>query len=214
MDILKILSLYSVFIPLVVGAIRFKHIEANAKLVLLALAFASIAHIATMIYPPTELPAIFYNGYIIVDAIIWPFVFSTSITSVKIKRVLYVLMTISISLILITFLLSASFKKFHYQLVCANSLFQTLYIAVYFFEINSKNEYIRLKSKPIFWFCIGLLFYSACTFFIFLFYKKINSYYGKSHLNFLWGIHHFFNTFMYLLFAIGFVINKERHGKK
>jgi len=205
--ILNTISIYSIFIPLIIGLINYLNLEANARILLLLLAFASIPHIATLV--EKELPTVFYNGYILADAILCPLIFIKSSNVAKIKKWLLVIFVINTGFVLICLLFWGVSKRFYSELVIVNSFFQMLLVTIYFYELNYRNEYIFLKKERMFWFCMGLLFYAPCTFFVFLFYNKINHYYATSSLNYLWRIHDFFNVLMYLLFGIGFFIKKK-----
>jgi hypothetical protein len=205
--ILNTISIYSIFIPLFIGVINYSNLEANTRTLLLLLVFASIPHIATLV--EKELPTIFYNSYILADAILCPLVFLKSSNVTKIKKWLLIMFVSNAGLVLTCLLFWGISERFYSELVIVNSFFQMLLVTIFFYELNYRNEYISLKQERMFWCCMGLLFYAPCTFFVFLFYNKINHYYASSNLNYLWRIHDFFNTLMYLLFAIGFFIKKK-----
>jgi hypothetical protein len=192
---------------MVIGLINYRFLDANAKTLLLLVAFASVPHIATIIN--RDLPVIYYNSYILTDSLLCPLVFLKSSNISKIKRWLVLVLIINSCIVLAGLVLGGISKRFYYELVVVNSIFQMLLVTLYFYELNYRNEYIVLKKERMFWFCIGLLFYAPCTFFVFLFYNKINHYYAKSDLNYLWQIHDFFNTLMYFLFGIGFMLKKK-----
>ena len=209
-NILSTVSLYSVFLPLIVGIINYRQIEASANILLLIIMFACVPHIATIVSPKGSLPVIYYNGYIFIDALLWPLFYFLSSKALKIRKLFLILMVLNLSMVVSYVLISGYAKRFYYEMVCVNSVFQTILVTIYFFELNNSNKLILLKKEPGFWFSLGLLFYATCTFFIFLFYYKINKYFTKSQLNQLWIIHHFFNAFMYILFAIGLSIKKSK----
>jgi len=189
------------------GLANFRYLEANAKTLLLLVAFASIPHIATI--ANKDLPVIYYNGYILIDSLLCPLVFLMSSNKLTIKKIVTLMLAFNFIITLTGLTLWGINKRFYYELVVVNSIFQMLFVTLYFFELNYRNEYIHLKRERMFWFCIGLLFYAPCTFFVFLFYNKINHYYTKSELNYLWQIHNFFNILMYILFSIGFIVKKK-----
>lgn len=209
-QILNITSIYSVFIPIIIGVKNYSRLDTNAKVLLLLLAFASIPHVATSIYGSKSLPYVYYNGYILIEALLWPLIFILSIKSPFMIKLYFILWVANLSTPIIYLSFNDFFNKFYSQLVCFNSFFQIIFIILFFYEINRRNVFITLKREPMLWFCTGLLFYSTCTFFLFLFYKKINSYMTKSELNILWQIHNIFNILMYLLFSLGLSIKKFR----
>ncbi len=208
---LNTISVYSVFLPVVAGVFSYSNFKANARALLLVLAFASIPHIAIIVNKTGSLPVIFYNCYILAEALLWPLVFLLTYELRSIKRILILLWCLNF-LVPLGYIAYTGFSTvFHNKLVCVNSFLQITYIILFFYEINQRHDFIILKKEPMFWFSIGLLFYSTCTFFLFLYFEKINSYMSKSELNVLWGIHDFFNTLMYVFFTVGFL---TRNSKK
>lgn len=205
---LKLFSIYSVFIPLFVGFINFKYLESNARIVLLIVAFASVPHVATIIEHEGSLPTLYYNSYIIVDSILWPVVYLLSSKIQKLRVILLSLLLVNFILVITCIILEGFNKRFYYEMVCVNSIFQIILVSTFFYELNNRNELIILKKETVFWVSIGLLFYTVCTFFVFLFYFRINKYFTESQLNNLWIIHHLFNALMYILFAIGLSIKR------
>ena len=209
-SILYNFSIFSVFLPLIIGIIKVKDLEANARLVLLIVAFASIPHIATVLNNVKSIPVFYYNSYIIVDAFFWPLVFWKIQKNQKSRKLYLLLLVFNILIVFIGVLYLGFTRNFAYQLVCINSIFQVIFVAIYFYDLSSFRQYLSLILIPTFWFSIGLLFYAPTTFFLFLFYDRINKLVVSSELNYLWELHNFFNTFMYLMFSIGFVISKRK----
>ncbi len=205
-QILYQLSIYSVFPPLLIGIFNYRNLELNTKLLLLLLFFASVPHALTAINDLEFSRALIYNSYILAESVFWPLIFMYSIKNPSIKRMLFVLLPINL-ILTVTYLITYGIvSKFHSELVCLNNFFQIIYIIILFYAINKRNEFIVLRNVPMFWVSAGLLFYATCTFFIFLYYDKINSYMTKSELNILWQIHNVFNVLMYLMFSKGLLI--------
>lgn len=210
-EILNEISIYSIFVPILIGLFNYSNLETNARVLMLILAFAFIPQIATVINKPAILPVFFYNGYILVEALLWPMIFILSVQSNTIKNSYFLIWFINFIVPLIYIFFFGLLSTFHSPMVCLNSLLQIIYTVLFFYDLNQRNAYINLKREPMLWFCLGLLFYSTCTFFLFLFYKKINKYMTKSELNILWQIHNFFNILMYLLFSAGLAIKKRNY---
>jgi hypothetical protein len=202
------LSIFSVFAPLSIGIFHYRQLETNARILLLIVAFASIPQFLTLISP--ALPVGFYNSYIIVDVILWPLLYFVSSESSKLRKTLLILMLLNVVIDLAFVLSNFSSGRFFYELVCVDSIFQVIYVSLFFYELNLRNEFIDLRRLPLFWFSIGILFYAPCTFFVFLFYFKINKIYGEGESSYLWRIHDFFNILMYVLFAVGLLIKSKR----
>src|SRR5688500_1207246 len=119
---LYFLSLYSVFIPLMVGVFVFKHLAKEAKIVLLIVLAATIPHIATIFQE--DQPIAFYNGYIIVDALLWPLLFVVNLKPKTLKLAVIFLFSAHAFFLVFFFLTHLFSNRFYYELVCLNSLVQ------------------------------------------------------------------------------------------
>ena len=211
LELLYILSVYSVLIPLFLGLLFINRIDANSKILLVLMTFASIAQIATYVLPENRI-WIFYNGYIIVDAAFWALIFLKNIKTLWIKKLISLLFLTQ----LIIFLYYVSHGKvairFYNDLVCLASLLQVIWIVLFFYERYSKEENAALEKEPMFWFCMGLLLYAPCTYFLFAFYHVINRP-GPNPYALLWTLHHILNACMYLIFSIGICVNFKSVSK-
>ncbi|MEL7121878.1 MAG: hypothetical protein AAFO07_20690, partial [Bacteroidota bacterium] len=81
------------------------------------------------------------------------------------------------------------------------SAFILMFYALSFFtKTLGEMKISRLESHPMFWISIGVLFYNASSFFIFLFSRKIDPY------NDLWftyfGLHSIFSIILYFFYTI------------
>jgi hypothetical protein len=209
MNWLNAISIYSVFIPLLVGILNFKNLKSNSKAVLALVLVACIPHLATIL--DQSLPVALYNGYIVIDAIAWPIIFLLSLDGSAQKKLYLTLGGFSVITVISVLLWLGFTKRFYYDLVCLNSMFQVIYIALYFYNLNARDIYVNLRKLPVFWYALGLLLYTTCTFFVFLFYFKINRFYNEEGPTYLWRIHDFFNILMYGLFTYGFTIKRPEH---
>lgn len=203
-------SVWSVCLPLIAGILNYKHIERNVRIILLILLLAAVPQVATIINSEYQLPVVFYNSYILAEAALWPLFFYRNIAIPRIRQWIISLLLLNLVPVLTIYIVCGIRQRFYHELVCYNSLLQTILIALYFYELNNRTAYVRLWQQRLFWISIGLLYYAPCTFFLFLFYTKVNAYYGRSDLHFLWDIHSCFNVLMYILFTIGLIIPEDK----
>ena len=210
-ELLYMLSVYSVLFPFLLGLIFFKKIDINSKLLLFLVACASIAQIALSVLPKKQIPA-FYNVYIIIDATFWMIIFMKNIQTFWSRKLISLLFLAQVVVFIYYMFCKEVGKRFFNELVCLASLLQVVWILLYFYERYSKEENAALEKKPMFWFCMGLLLYVPCTYFLFAFYPIIRGPYA-SHYASLWTLHDILNSCMYLIFSIGICVNFKSVSK-
>jgi hypothetical protein len=97
------------------------------------------------------------------------------------------------------------YTSFFSEIVCVNNFAITLWILLTALDKIQNSASIKLYNAENL-FLIGMLAYAPITILIFSmwYYLKKNL---NSSLQHLWIVHHICNTFMYVVFAIGFFVN-------
>jgi hypothetical protein len=200
---LQVLSVYSVLIPLLMGLLFWKFQDANARIMIVLLAFATCSQLSEKIFPGQK--NAFYNLYTIVDIFFWSVLLYINTRS-KLTQAVFLILSISlITLALVVFISSGLNTRFYSYLVCFDSMIQVICVLVYFYEKYKTEEITRLADDSMFWFCIGILFYAPCTYFIFVF-RSVNGILPVE----IWIYHHVLNIFLYLIITIGLMMNYKR----
>lgn len=145
--------------------------------------------------------AVVYNAYTLIDVLICFFLFYRNIQKRNIRIIQIVLICVFL-FTAIALYRKSGFNTFHNELVCFDSIIQMVWVLFFFYERYKDEKILRLQEQFIFWFCLGLLFYSPCTYFLFAFRKIVND-----ELAYLWGMHSVLNILMYVLITIGFFAN-------
>src|SRR3982751_4857545 len=206
-SILYQVSVFSVLIPLLTGLIFFRKLDANSRLMLVLLTFASLSQLAVFLPSAKDKNACF-NFYSVFDSAIWRYLFYKNSKSKWIKTIIVLAISMQVLLSAYTFITIGPRIRFFTEFVCLSSLLQVLWVLSFFYERYQREQIEALEKEPMFWFCLGILIYAPATYFRFDFYQRLNDQdYG------LKSLHHLLNAAMYLTFTIGILANVIRKSK-
>jgi hypothetical protein len=203
------ISLFTPIIPCIVGVIYFKSLEANSKLVLLLLIFACLSQLAPFFLNTQKEIWVFYNSYIIVDVVFWGYIFLQNRTSKEIKLVILIIIITHFVLCAYSFNKYGIETRFYNELVCLDSLAQVIWVLTYFYSLYKNDDVERLQTKPMFWYCLGILAYNPSTYFLFVYYDSVRLSI-TSQYSYLWRLHDLMNALMYILFSVGMWVNSKK----
>ncbi len=199
------LSVYSVFIPFISGLLLVKFLDNNSKIILILLAFASASQVSSVFLFKNIINS-FYNLYTVIDISFWAYLFLYNTKTTYSKTIGIMLYAVQLLVIASFFYWEGIKSRFFFELVCLDNLVQVIWVLILFYEKYKRDEITRLEKQPIFWFCIGILIYAPCTYFLFAFYNK--THHKESYVG-LWNLHSTLNTLLYLAFTIGMWINRK-----
>lgn len=206
-NILHFLSIYSIFLPLLSGLLLFRYLDNNGKLVLCLIFFATIPQMASVFYRSEKRLIFLYNFYIFFDFSFWAILFYKNIIKKTLKN-LIILLEFAFTLLLTYYLISEGLtKRFLSELVCLDNFIQIIWVSFYFYEKYKGNGNNKLEYESMFWFCIGILIYAPCTYFLFAFKNYISGKYS-----YLWRIHDLLNCLLYLSITFGLWVNKIKYS--
>ena len=203
---LHYVSVFSVFLPLILGLVAFKRLDDNSRVLVVLLVFAALAQVSSF-YPRTSV--VFYNLYTVLDSIFWGYLFyrNSHLKQIKILILLTIFLQPVISLSL--FMSVGISEKFFSELVCLNNLLLSLWVLSFFYERYLTEDIQALEKEPLFWFCLGILVYAPTSYFFFAFPEVVRNRSNPMYLT-LRSIHDFLNSCEYFIFAIGIYINVFR----
>jgi predicted neutral ceramidase superfamily lipid hydrolase len=204
--ILQQVSIYSVLLPVIVGLVYFKKLDSNSRLAELLLIFASIPQLMSVTkwgYNTT-----LYNGYMLVDAILWGYIFYRNSKNSIIRGSIIVIIAVQVAVSIYIFSKTGINSGFHSEFVCWSNIVQSLLVLSFFYERYKREEILALEKEPMFWFCLGILIYAPATYFRFAYYQKV----GETDYG-LKSLHHLPNAGMYLVFTVGLFVNVLRTSK-
>lgn len=206
-NFLQQLSVYSVLLPFLAGLILWKFQDANARIMVVLLAFASIPQLCSKLGVSKDVKIILYNLYILIDVLLWGYLFYR-ITHIKLTRIIILVLCLSLfAFDVYTFVSFGINKKFFSYLVSFNNVIQVICVLIYFYEKYYNEKIIRLVEDSMFWFCFGILIYAPLTYFMFAF----RFYVPDFEKVFWWHYHDVINTILYIIISIGFLIRIKKN---
>ncbi len=192
------LSIFSIFLPILLSIVLFKRLDRNSTIVFILLLLAVFPQLASR-FAARDVRILFYNVYILIDFVTWGFIFFINSKNRVLRNLIQVSMLFSIIFSLTLFVSTGILYRFYSELICLNSLLQVLFILVYFYSLYLTDQKIELQRKPIFWFSLGLLLYAPVTYFHFAFHSRVSENVAI--------IHSVMNALMYIIFSIGILVN-------
>lgn len=115
---------------------------------------------------------------------------------------------------LIVFVLNILFvqgvSKFHSYSYLLGSLMIIYYTCSFFYDLFHKENYVNLVHFPMFWICIGLLFFYTGMFFYYIFFEALAFEYLIKFLMLFNVLMNIFNIILYLSFSIAFICQPIR----
>jgi len=209
-DIFVLISAYSILVPIVVGLLYFRQFDSNSRIMFALILLAGIPQLAAAIYSDTRYDAfttMLYNCYALADPLVWAVLFFRNIKNTKLRWAVAILPLAQVSMWFYLLAAKDMHRVLFKEMICLTSIVQVLWTAVFFYEQYSSYEVSRIETKPLFWFCLGIMIYAPTTYFLFVFYDQLH---GKYAINsWLWNFHGVVNTLMYCIISVGFWINKR-----
>lgn len=202
-DTLSDISAYSILIPIVVGLLYFRQFDKNAMIMFLLILLAGIPQLFSAVLHDPRYDAFriaLYNVYSLADPLVWALLFFRNIRNEKLKKLVAAIPVVQISLWVYLLIARGIQTSLFIEMICLTSVIQVLWIAVFFYEQYSSNDVSRIETKPLFWFCLGVLIYAPTSYFLFVFYEQRDS---------IWIIHSVVNILMYCVISVGFWVNKK-----
>ena len=102
--------------------------------------------------------------------------------------------------------------RFVSEWVCFNNIIYTAWILLLVLEIYEDDAISLHQQMPLFWYLLGMFFYTSCTILIFCFWDYIMTVKNK-YFDMLFEVYGLFNIFMYVAFAIGLLLDVSDYLK-
>jgi hypothetical protein len=212
-DIFKLISAWSIVIPILFGLLYLRWFDANSRIMFALILLAGVPQLASAIYDDPKYDyytMMLYNCYALADPLIWAILFFRNIKNKKLRNAVAILPIAQIILWFNLLVTKDIHTEFFIELICLTSVVQVLWTAVFFYEQYKSYEVSRIEKKPLFWFCLAIMIYAPTTYFLFVFYNQLH---GKNPANNnLWNIHSIINPLMYCIISIGFWVNKRNEN--
>lgn len=201
-NFLSTLSVYSVLLPFLTGLLLWKFQDANARIMVILLAFATLSQFLGTYF--NEFQSDIYNLYLIPDGTLVSLIFFRNARIKTIRILIFSLWMILIIGTVWSFLKHGIHNRSFFDLICLDSAVQVICVLVYFYEKYYSEKNMMLKEEPLFWFSLAILFYAPCTYFMFAY----RNFFGKS--DHLWKYHDILNTLLYFIITIGLLVRVKK----
>ena len=203
------ISACSVLVPLFIGTIFLRSFDKNSKIMFVLILLALTPQLAVLVVTKSQNPytQFLYNCYALVDPLVWSILFFQNIKNPALKKLVAIIPLAQVSLWIYLIIKQGMEKSIFKEMICFTSIVQVLWIVVILYEQLKSTDYVRLESRPLFWFCLAIMIYAPTTYFLFVFAEDIRA--ENSTIAYLWNIHSILNTAMYCVIAYGFWVNKE-----
>lgn len=192
------LSIYSIFLPILLCILLFSRLDRNSRILFILLLLAGFPQLGYR-FAVHDVRMVLYNAYILADVVIWGYIFLINSQNRVLRNLIRMSMLLSIFISLVLFRSTGIECRFYSELICLNSLLQVVFILAYFYSLYLTDQKMELQQKPIFWFSLGLLLYAPVTYFHFAFHSRVSENVAI--------IHNLMNALMYIIFSIGILAN-------
>ncbi len=201
-------SIWSIVLPFTIGGAFYKLLSDDSRIIYFLVIGDFITQMARVALGRTPSLIYFYNIDIIVQYGVLYLFFVSKFTLVRSKKYFNVGNLFGVSVAIYFLIFKGISAKFNNEWVCINFLIFVFWILLLLLDYYENDEvYLKVKSN-IFFFMIGLFFYTSCTLLIFSMWDYIMNN-KASFLNNLWIIHDVFNVMMYFSFSIGFLFDTK-----
>ena len=206
-DLFKIISVWSIFLPLLGGIILFKKLNKDSYIILLVIVGGIVPQVlGNWILHNNIFKNITYNLYIPFEFISYTFLFYYKYSSIKL-RFLFKTTLLFFSLISLLLLFNNNISTlFLNQWLISSNLIQVIWVGMYLVQLYLNDDLSFEPSDPFFWYLIAILCYASTTtvFYSLWYVIKSNAF---VEFNFVKIIHHIFNISLYSLFFVGILKN-------
>lgn len=200
LDLLNFASVWIVFLPMLVGLILVRYLRLDSKYVLLISIFACVPQFLHAIGASSNIKAITYNSYTILEFLMWWSFFRSKFEggnkiAFQLSAALYL-----VGVVILFWLFNSRFIN---EAVCLNNLLFTMWTLLLIQNILVEESLEIGFHNSQLWYLTVLLLYSVCSFLVFSFWNYRHN--GYPIINYLRTIHSIFNVMLYLGFSGGFI---------
>jgi hypothetical protein len=181
-------------------------LQVNSRLIFLLCLAGIIAQI-TEKYSAASIKGMCYNIYIPIEYCIFFLFFKTSFFAKRGRKIFNVLAVTGL-LIAIYFIVFIGIRhRFLSEWVCFNNIIYTACVLLLLLDIYEDDAVFLNQKMPLFWYLLGIFFYTSCTILIFGFWDQIMTALTNKSIILLFSVNSIFNIFMYIAFAIGILLD-------
>lgn len=201
--ILVTISMFSILMPNIGGLIALKKLDNQGKKILLFFGtFFIIDFIISWLANHNINNMPMFNFFCLLEYGFYAYLFSDNINNTKLKKGIRYSIGFYTAFTIFAIIFIRSIYEFNSETRVVESFLLVFCSLLYFNELSKSlsTEKLNILKIPMFWISIGILFYFAGNFFLFLFYREISQISST-----LWSLHSIVNIITNFLFMISFL---------
>ncbi|MBS1748226.1 MAG: hypothetical protein JST21_18860 [Bacteroidetes bacterium] len=215
MDLLNIISVYSILLPFIIGVFFLKKLSKDSIVIWGITAAGIIPQMLRPVLDKTAYLHIAYNSYAAIEFLLMTILLSNKFmaanTRILFRGSVYAYIIIAMALIIVNGIRG----RFLNELICLSSLLYAAWILMLIVEqFDDSTARIEISFSSSFtWFLLGMFFYALGTIMIFAFWNFVKN--GPPKISkWLSGVHSIFNIILYLFICVGLVIDFLGNSQK
>lgn len=208
MNLITIISVYSILAPILFGAFLYRKISFELRLLVFLVVFLGVMEftsIEIMNKGSNNLPL--FHLYTFVEFTIIYSVYKRLAISAKWQGVLKFSALLFFAFSILNLVFWEGIFEFNSNQRYLETVLVFIYCAGFFFELMKRAELLKISAYPYFWLTSGYLVYFAGTFFLFLFSKDILK---ITEINYYAIIHGVLNILLNLIYVITLWLGSKR----
>lgn len=201
--LITLISDWIITLPLLLGAVFFRRIDVDSKLILLIVIAGTIPQMIHFFYVDSNWKNFSYNLYSPIEWFIYLLLFYRKIYLHYFKKVFLFTIIISLATTLFSITDYNWFERFINEWTLVNNITYLVWAGLVITQAFIHDTEIITTGQPFFWYLTGILIYATCTTVVYSLWHRIAESDKHSVLRYLWTIQNLFNILLYILFTKG-----------
>ena len=212
--LIKYSSDWSPLLPVAIGILLYKRINADSKLIFLISLFGLIPQLIHFYYVNSEAEFISYNLYSPTEYLIFYLLFKKKMIFKKLNFTFNIITVIYIIFSFSLVIQNGITHRFINQWDLLNNIIYLIWIGLYLYQSFDIDTGELARYSPFLWHVLGILLYSSCTTVVYSLWQKILNSPKESVLKYLFNIQNVFNIILYIFFSVGILMNIKKMANK
>jgi hypothetical protein len=148
------------------------------------------------------------NIFTTIEFMFYSWLFYQEITKNSYRKIIFTTSLILLVAIIINILFVQGPHTIHTYTFLGGSVLMVFFVFLYFYDLFFKEQAVVLRNNPIFWICIGLLFYYTGMFSIYAFLHVVSDEMKVRYAGLFFILVNVFNIILYSCFTIAFLCRR------
>ncbi len=150
------------------------------------------------------------NIFTFIEFIFYSWLFIREVNSILLRKFIIAASISFIVYTLFSFIFNPGIFVFYLYPYLTGSILMVLFSCLYFFNLLRSEEYIELRKFPMFWVCIGIMFFYTGMFSVYMFILQGNKPAHYDYQRLFNIVSNIFNIILYSCFIIAFICHRIR----